>query len=89
MFKIQFEKIRKMSAMYGRFLDMFHNHCFKVIHGHIHGLYSGSVVTTFCDEEDMLNAIYFQTSEMRSTFDSYPELLLIDATYKLNDLCMS
>ena len=43
---------------------IFHNHCFKIIHGHIHVLYSGSVVTTFCDEEDMLKAIYFQTSEM-------------------------
>ena len=36
----------------------------------------------------MLKAIYFQTSEMRSAFASYPELLLIDATYKLNDLNM-
>ena len=36
----------------------------------------------------MLKAIYFQTSEMRSIFVSYPELLLIDATYKLNDLNM-
>ena len=54
----------------------------------MHVLYSGSVVTAFCDEEDMLKAIYFQTSEMRSTFASYPELLLIDATYKLNDLNM-
>ena len=36
----------------------------------------------------MLKAIYFQTSEMRSVFASYPELLLIYATYKLNDLNM-
>ena len=36
----------------------------------------------------MLKAIYFQTSEMRCAFASYPELLLIDATYKLNDLNM-
>mgnify|MGYP003472603571 CR=1 FL=1 len=55
---------------------------------HINVLYSGSVVTAFCDEEDMLKAIYFQTSEMQRTFASYPELLLIDATYKLNDLNM-
>ena len=56
---------------------------------HINVLYSGSVVTTaFCDEEDMLKAIYFQTSEMQRTFASYPELLLIDATYKLNNLNM-
>ena len=36
----------------------------------------------------MLKAIYFQTFEMRIFFSSYPELLLIDATYKLNDLNM-
>ena len=49
---------------------------------------SGSVVTAFTDEDDMLKAIYFQTSEMRSAFALYPELLLIDATYKLNNLNM-
>ena len=72
-------------------------HCFNVMVTfiliqfqtmHINVLYSGSVVTAFCDEEDMLKAIYFQTSEMQRTFASYPELLLIDATYKLNDLNM-
>ena len=50
---------------------------------------SGSLVTAFTDEDNnMLKAIYFQTSEMRSVFASYPELLLIDATYKLNNLNM-
>ena len=49
---------------------------------------SGSVVTAFTDENDMLKAIYFQTSEMRSTCASCPELLLIDVTYKLNDVNM-
>ena len=36
----------------------------------------------------MLQAIYFQTKEMKDTFKSYPEILFIDATYKLNDLRM-
>ena len=36
----------------------------------------------------MLQAIYFQTEEMKDTFKSYPEILFIDATYKLNDLRM-
>ena len=36
----------------------------------------------------MLKAIYFQTTEMKTVYASYPELLLIDATYKLNDLQM-
>ena len=53
----------------------------------LHNSLSGLVVTAFTDE-DKLKAIYFQTSEMRSAFVSYPELLLIDATYKLNDLNM-
>ena len=35
-----------------------------------------------------MQAIYFQTEEMRKTFAAFPELLFIDATYKLNDLRM-
>lgn len=45
-------------------------------------------MTAFVDEDSMLKAIYFQTSEMKRVFASYPELLLVDATYKLNDLQM-
>lgn len=36
----------------------------------------------------MLKAIYFQTPEIKNIFAFYPEFLLIDATYKLNDLYM-
>ena len=35
-----------------------------------------------------MGAIYFQTAEMKSMFMSYPEVLFVDATYKLNDLQM-
>ena len=35
-----------------------------------------------------MQAIYFQTVEMKSMFMSYPEVLFIDTTYKLNDLRM-
>ena len=45
-------------------------------------------MTAFVDEDSMLKAIYFQTPEMKRVFESFPELLLIDATYKLNDLQM-
>jgi len=40
------------------------------------------------DESETLQAIYFQSKEMMETFDGYPELLMVDATYKLNDLRM-
>ena len=40
------------------------------------------------DEDSVLKAIFFQTNEMKQVFESYPELLFIDATYKLNDLQM-
>ena len=49
---------------------------------------TGATVTAFVDEDSMLKAIYFQTPEMKRVFESFPELLLIDATYKLNDLQM-
>ncbi|KAK6169865.1 hypothetical protein SNE40_020840 [Patella caerulea] len=48
----------------------------------------GSSVDAFTDDNDTLQAIAFQTEEMRNTFAAYPELLLIDATYKLNNLRM-
>jgi len=36
----------------------------------------------------MLQAIYFQTADMKNMFRTYPEVFFIDATYKLNDLHM-
>lgn len=48
----------------------------------------GAKVTVFVDEENTLQALYFQTKNMIDVFQSYPELLFIDATYKLNDLYM-
>ena len=45
-------------------------------------------ITTFVDDGNTEQAIYFQTAEMKSMFMSYPEILFIDATYKLNDLRM-
>jgi len=35
----------------------------------------------------MLLGIYFQDEEMKKMFDSYPEFVCIDATYKLLELC--
>ena len=48
----------------------------------------GAKVTVFVDEENTLQALYFQAKNMIDVFQSYPELLFIDATYKLNDLYM-
>ncbi|KAK3105874.1 hypothetical protein FSP39_007585 [Pinctada imbricata] len=38
------------------------------------------------DEFDIVRGIYFQDGIMRHIFEKYPELLFIDATYKLNNL---
>ena len=46
----------------------------------------GAEVVAIIDNDNILKAVYFQTQEMGKLFDSYPELLLINATYKLNDL---
>ena len=50
-------------------------------------LFSGSVVEVFSDEEDF-RGIFFQDNMMRTVFNSYPEVLLFDATYKLTELRM-
>ena len=40
------------------------------------------------DDDKNLKAIFYQTPEMQENFRLYPELVMIDATYKLNDLRM-
>ena len=37
----------------------------------------------------VLRAIYFQTESVNKLLSAYPECLMVDATYKLNDLWMS
>ncbi|XP_057305020.1 uncharacterized protein LOC130641982 [Hydractinia symbiolongicarpus] len=48
----------------------------------------GATVKVIVDSEDTLNAICYQDMEMRKAFSAYPDLLMLDATYKLNDLRM-
>ncbi|XP_057308487.1 uncharacterized protein LOC130646336 [Hydractinia symbiolongicarpus] len=48
----------------------------------------GATVEVIVHSEDTLNAIYYQDMEMRKAFSAYPDLLMLDATYKLNDLRM-
>ena len=33
-------------------------------------------------------AFFYQDETMRHTYDRFPEMLFVDATYKLNELCM-
>ena len=42
----------------------------------------------FTDSDNTLMGIMFQDGIMKTVFSAYPELLLVDATYKLNDLRM-
>ena len=46
----------------------------------------GGTVEIVQNEEGNLRGIFFQDDDMKSTFSSYPEILFIDATYKLNEL---
>ena len=41
-----------------------------------------------CVQEDTFSGLFFQDGIMKSTFAAFPELLLVDATYKLNNLRM-
>lgn len=40
----------------------------------------------YIDDEKNFNGLFYQDEEMRLIFDAFPEILLIDATYKLNNL---
>ena len=50
--------------------------------------YAGSTVEILCDEDKNLVGIVFQDGIMKSTFAAFPEVILIDATYKLTELRM-
>ena len=41
-----------------------------------------------CLQGDTFSGLFFQDGLMKFTFAAFPELLLVDATYKLNDLKM-
>ena len=49
---------------------------------------NGAYVKLLTTEERELRGIFFQDARMRETFEAYPELLCIDATYKVNDVRM-
>lgn len=46
----------------------------------------GASVDVYSDGDNNLKGIFFQDQQMKSAFKAYPELLCIDATYKLLEL---
>ena len=49
---------------------------------------SGSTVNLFIDEQHIFTGLFFQDAGMKYNFECYPEVLMVDATYKLNELRM-
>ncbi|XP_053376767.1 zinc finger SWIM domain-containing protein 3-like [Mercenaria mercenaria] len=48
----------------------------------------GAFVKVISNDENEMRGLYFQDQRMRQTFESYPEFICVDATYKVNDLRM-
>lgn len=48
----------------------------------------GSSVEVFTGEDKAFTGLFFQDFLMKVAFEAYPEVLMIDATYKLNELRM-
>ena len=42
----------------------------------------------FTDDNNVLTGLFFRDCLMKTTFASYPEIIFVDATYKLNELRM-
>ena len=53
-----------------------------------HFILSGLTVNLFIDEQCIFTGLFFQDAGMKYNFECYPEVLMIDATYKLNELRM-
>ncbi len=60
----------------------------KKIHGIHIGLafLLGANVEVFADEDKYFKGLFFQDKQMLEAFRAYPELVCLDATYKLLDL---
>ena len=46
----------------------------------------GASVEVHCNSENHFKRLFFQDVQMREAFHAYPEILFIDATYKLLEL---
>ena len=47
---------------------------------------TGVTIKIIADEESNFKALFYQDPEMHMVYQAYPELIMIDATYKLVDL---
>lgn len=47
--------------------------------------FENSVVRVYTNNEGVMEGLFFQDSRMKRYFALYPEVLIVDATYKLND----
>ena len=48
--------------------------------------FAGACVEVLVDQSNVLQEIFFQDQEMKDMFAAYPELVCVDATYKLLEL---
>ena len=48
----------------------------------------GATAQAVVDDENQLLGIYYQDKAMKDAYDSFPEMIFIDATYKVNELKM-
>ena len=49
----------------------------------------GSVMEVFHDTEGTFTGLFFQDTQIRNMYKSFPEVVMADTTYKLTDLWMS
>ena len=63
--------------------------CFILLYNTIcHFILLGSTVNLFIDEQRIFTGLFFQDAGMKYNFECYPEVLMVDATYKLNEFRM-
>ena len=55
-------------------------------HTRYNNFFAGVSVEVYCDPGKNLKGMFFQDQQMMQTFKVYPELLCLDATYKLIEL---
>ena len=60
----------------------------SILNGSIFSVVLGAQVAVLVDDNKALRGLFFQDQSMIDTFNAYPEIIFVDATYKLLELSL-
>ena len=68
--------------------DLIAQYGIAILNGSIFSVVLGAQVAVLVDDNNALCGLFFQDQSVIDTFKSYPEIIFVDATYKLLELSL-